>query len=371
MYKASSGNPVLNGIGVQSSSNLTTAMANNNALLLPHWRLALQKVRDNTGDARILCVGDSTTSGVGSTGGNVQNSTSFPQRLIQFMNTTITPTVAGCVIPTTGSPADSRVPLPSGWSNQGFGAGANASYEGPDSAGNGVFSPAVNCDGMYFIYEAGGAGTVTATVTGGTPTVVTFPGTNGTFRSPLISAGSASAANTLTLTPAVSGNFVFFAGVEPVLSTKRQVLVSNAGVPGSTTTDWAVTNAPSGGADFIKAVAPDLTIISLGINDAAAAVSAATVSTNLQTLITAAKVSGDVILATPLPNQTAGTIAQEKLYLPVYYSLAQSNSCLLLDEFARLGSAYNANFMNGDGTHGNDYGYWDWSQAFMQLLTSF
>lgn len=90
----------------------------------------------------------------------------------------------------------------------------------------------------------------------------------------------------------------------------------------------------------------DLTIISIGINDWLAPTSQSTFSTNLQTLITNAKNTGDVIIATPFPTNVTGAgftapAATQDGLIEVMHSLATSNSVPLIDNFA-MESSYTA-----------------------------
>jgi len=148
-------------------------------------------------------------------------------------------------------------------------------------------------------------------------------------------------------------------GAEPLLSTKAQILVGNAGVCRRKDGRLGLNSASFGGVPLIKAVAPDLCDISLYINDAGASTASSTVQTNLQTLITACKLSGDVILETVPPSPTPPYTTLEALYYPVIAALAASDNIPEMDIYARFGSAWNSTFMNGSTTlHPNDQGYW-------------
>jgi lysophospholipase L1-like esterase len=367
--------PVANGgfpagpVGTSSSSALTD-LSNNTALLLPHWRKALANVRDGVSNARVLYVGDSTSSGIGSS-----LASSFPylgstsHRMAQLLNSSITPAVDGLGVPPSvlsGNP-DNRWNPGTGWTQAlSFGAGNGAAYEASSTAGNLVYTPSVNCDGFYLYYlQGGGLGTLKATATGGSQATINTNGASSTLRSALISAGSASSSNTLTITNITANSYVV--GVEPVLSSASQVLVGNAGVGSSTTTGWTLSPSSFGGIPLIKAVSPDLTIISLGINDAGASTSASTVQTNLQALITAGQVSGDVIIETWPPSSGSPYTTYEPLYLPVISSLAATNNIPVMDIYGRLGQTYNASFMH-DNLHPNDEGYWDWAQGTLEMI---
>ena len=182
-------------------------------------------------------------------------------------------------------------------------------------------------------------------------------------------ATAASAATTNSVSIAGSVAQVWVIGVEPWLSTTKRVRVANVGVPGSTTANWnyAGTYGVYGPLMAIKQYAPDLTIISLGINDAYQQVAAGTVQTNLAAIIAAAQVSGDVILMTMPPSSGANYTTYEPLYQPVYSALSNGSGLPLVDIFGRFKSTWQTALMF-DGQHPNDYGYWDMAGAVDVLL---
>jgi lysophospholipase L1-like esterase len=98
-----------------------------------------------------------------------------------------------------------------------------------------------------------------------------------------------------------------------------------------------------------KTYAPDLTFISLGINDAGLSTPAATFSTNMQAIIAAAQVSGDVVLMSIPPSQDLTRITYEPLYENQLFILHNTLGLPFIDIFRRFGSSYNAPFMAADG----------------------
>ena len=350
----------------------------NPALVFSKYRLALGKVRAGTANARILCVGDSTFAGTGdSTTATIPATKSCPTRLAQILNTTVTPSAVGLGIPPSilNGQADQRWTLGTGWATESnFGAGAAASYLGTASTGNLVYtpSPQVTCDGFYVYYLGNSTlGTLTCTASGGSSTPILCSSLSAGVYRTLISAGSASATNSLTIVGTVANNHVV--GVEPVLSTKSQVLVGNAGVGSTLSGSWASSGTANFNAvPFIKTVAPDLTIISLGINDAANSASVATFSNNMQTIITAAKISGDVLLCDMPPSSSGiggGGPALEATYLSVYANLAAVNNCAYLSMWGRFGGAWQTSYMS-DQAHCNDQGNFDWAQFIANVIAA-
>jgi lysophospholipase L1-like esterase len=217
---------------------------------------------------------------------------------------------------------------------------------------------------VYYL-QYGGGSALTATATGGAAVPVSCNGASLVKRITVVAA-AASTANTVVIRSTVGQ--IFIVGVEPYLSTS-QVLVGNAGVSGATGASW--TASPASGIDSLGAItgyAPDLTILSLGINDAGNSVPSATEVVNLTTIITTAKLSGDVILMTMPPSLGAPWTTFEPQYVAAYAALATSTGCGFVDIFTRWGGTYSAGYMS-DSYHPNDAGYTDMALALADYLT--
>lgn len=340
-----------------------------NPALFPKLRVALSKVRAGTADAKILCVGDSTTSGIGAAGTEGGTPNSFPYQIASQLNSYI-PTARGLGIPPSilaGNP-DSRWTAGAGWSLLTLGWGEGADYVGAaNAAGSLVYADPVLAD-RYDVYYAtnSGLGTITAVATGGS-TVNQSTSAAGGVGKVTVSAASAATTNTITLTN-VSGAAIHILAVEPWHSTVKRVRVGNAGVGSSTTTKWVQSEATFGGPGAIRAYAPDLTILSLGINDATNAVSVATFMANMQLLINAAKISGDILIMSPFPS-ASGALANQITWEPQYAAALKAGTEPYLDLFQRFGqpgtdTTFDLNMMN-DQVHPNAMGYAD----LAQLLT--
>ena len=110
--------------------------------------------------------------------------------------------------------------------------------------------------------------------------------------------------------------------------------------------------------DF-KFLAPDLTMIILGINDATELLGINNFKTNMQILINAALLSGDVMLVTFFPADAVITpIANQLAYIKATVDLAIANNIPFLDENTALVSraAMTAKSLNTDGLHPNKAG---------------
>lgn len=363
-------------IGDQNLNQATNALSTTgNALTgsqLPKFRLALAKTRDGGADTKILFVGDSTTEGIGSTlNGTFVNAGSWPTR-IKMSGSASPPVTGGMAVYNIG---DGRWTLGTGWTVQGgFGfcnGGNNAGAITENAAaGNLTFTPgsaAGSYDSfvVYYLTNSGN-GSVTATATGGSPVTINTNSGGGWGRTTVTASGAATS-NAVVIAP-VSGA-VYIVGVEPFLSTTPSIRKGNVGVSGATTGECANASTFSS-LPGIELYAPDLTVISLGINDASASTTAVTLSANLQTIITAAQLSGDVLLVTMPPSQNSTWLSFEVQYVAAEYALAQTDGMPLFDLFQRWGSVYSSLFQSVDGVHPNQSGYWDWESGFDSFLNS-
>ncbi len=341
---------------------------------LVHWSAKLAGARAGTANARVLCIGDSTTWGLP----YGPNPDSFCAQLATLANNSRTPSVYGLSTPYT-SPGDSRWTIGAGWASANAGAaGISSAYYSTGGGGSITFTPGVNADSFYVYYVGGSGatpayqplGTFTAQATGGSPTSVPYNSSlSGNIYRALVTAGSAGTGNSVSISVA-TGNTAVIVGVEPFLSTKAQILIGNAGNPGTNTTEWTNPYTAESLA-FIAAATPDLVVIDLGINDAFASLSPTTYIANMTILINTAHAAGaDVILSTFPPSQSSSYSTYEALYYPLLQSLASSNAIPLVDIYGLLGGTYNAPYMY-DGVHPNVSGYTLWANALLPVVFPF
>lgn len=342
------------GIGAE---NLTPAT-------MAKWRKALARVRLGTQDAKLLCVGDSTTWG--SKSGNVATK-SYPPLLATALNGRYIRAQNGLQIPAYDSdPAshDTRWTFDPGWARERWGFTGHfgqASYmDIGGGAGPITFTPGHACDTFRVWYQQNtDLGTIHLSVDGEPAVSQSTSGTLGWGSAVVTSSLSDSHVLSITATAAT----VAVVGVEAYDATRASVLVGRAGVPGSKTSDWVT--IPSGASNGITEYAPDLTIISLGINDSRAStpVPLATYIANMTTLITWAKASGDVVLLTPFPssNGTTAQLAMQESYFPALRDLAYAEGCGFVDIASRFvsGAVASATGLLADGVHPTDIGYAD------------
>jgi lysophospholipase L1-like esterase len=333
-------------------------------------------VRNNTANFKLLCMGDSTTMGVGgSSAPSSPQVSAYPAKLAALLNSYHIPAEHGLMVPQSfySTDADNRWNLGTGWAKQNFGWGSGSDYRGLTTAGNLVVTPGILADtyDIYVIQNPTGLGTIGVTATGGAQaTFNTNVGPAGISKF-TCTASAANINNTLTIVN-IGGGDVHICGIEPRLSTQAKVLVGNAGVGGSKTGDWSNASTNIGGIAAIKGFAPDLTVISLGINDAINASTPTSVyKTNMQAIIDAAKLSGDVLLVSPFPSNTGSYEPTELTYLPILTELSVTNGVGFINLHDRFisGSRANSDGYMSDTLHPNNAGYADMAQVVFNTIT--
>jgi lysophospholipase L1-like esterase len=337
-------------------------------------RKALAKVRTNSGTAKILCLGDSTTWGSTSSGSPIPSTTGYPARLRDMLNTYYAPARTGLAIPTSflsSTSIDTRWGLGAGWIKSATGFANNAGYKGSATSAPLTFTTTTNADAFDVYYSRNtGLGSIGLSVDGGAVTTVSTAGS----ASVQVARVTATAGVGHVLSIAQTGGDVFIFGVEPILTTESSIRVGNAGIPSSTTTQWKSDTNPTNSLSVVRAYAPDLTLLMLGINDAGAAVTAATWLTNVTLIAAAAAASGDVILMSVVPSNpaSANDPVLEAQYADQGRALAASAGYGFIDVFERFGSyaiSNAAGWMN-DGAHPTDQGYSDMASAVFATLRS-
>jgi len=172
------------------------------------------------------------------------------------------------------------------------------------------------------------------------------------------------ATHIVDITPAdATSKFVFIVGIECYNSAEKTVFCKNFGANGFNSVQYSDAANAYAYLNALGYYAPDLTIINSIINDMTANTSLAAYKSNLQSVITKAKISGDVILYSGNPQSTATTytVGKEIAYINVLKELAAENDILLVDTWRNWGSWTEANALSliVDTGHPNKRGYQD------------
>jgi len=153
---------------------------------------------------------------------------------------------------------------------------------------------------------------------------------------------------------------MFFGGIVAYDSTVPAIDVIQTAVYGAVSSTFIPNTNIYDQIPTLKFIAPDLTIIDLTINDSNSGTALATYQANLQTIITAAKVSGDVLLMVGPPSNTVqATNGTLDTYIAVLNTLGSNNRCSLVDLKAQWVSYANiqATFPYLDTLHPMTAGY--------------
>jgi hypothetical protein len=340
-----------------------------NATRLPKWQAAMARVLDNAGDAKILMIGDSQFFGSGSSqSGTLPSNGSPSTRLATKLTSGGVPSIPGFITPG----VDQRWTVPGNWSATLFGFGSLAAYTSAVNAGALVCTDARiawdRCD-IYYL-QGFGLGTIACTATGGSAANGVGNSGTSTIAKVTASAASASTSNTISIVPTVSNCYVV--GVEFWINGSSRVRVGNGGVGTTGVAQHVVSSqvATWGTIPAMNAYQPDLTIIGLGVNDRGASRTTVQYRADMQTLVTAAKAAGDVVLCSEMPSQSAPQATNEAAFNAVLKELSGLHSAPYYDYYGRCKSwaSYNSLGMAADALHQNNRGYWDWANGIAPVL---
>lgn len=346
----------------------------------PNWRRIVVNARAGSASGKLLLIGDSLTEGGGVTPSIATES--VPTLLANLLANDV-PAQATLSIPGIAG-TDSRWNTtaggaPAGWSQHiqtsGF-AGNN--WQGIVGADPLTYAPGVMCDTIdvwYPILQGIGAGTVNMSVDGGAPVAVNQNGFDAITKATFNVARSAD--HVVSIDTITIGTARVLA-IDCYDSTVPSVHVGNGGVGGSQTLWWSNDLVGYDSISTIKAYAPDVAAIGLGVNDSnGSGISVAQFVSQYSSIIEAAKASGDVLLWTECPSQLnkGFSLTAQAAYRQATYGMAQTFGCGLADVFARYGSWIEANslgFMadlaHQGFVHPSLLGNWDIASALKSAL---
>lgn len=355
---------------------------------LAWWSSALSRHRSGNGRARIACIGDSTTSGVGS---NPSSATADSRRRAYPAALAAALTSIGNIKAQANSiwcdgyegsniPAfDPRITLGANWSIHPslFCAGGRAFHDqasSPESTEL-IFDPGVTTDTLdvfYIKYP-------------GYSDFIVVDGSGGTFVGAQSTTGTAGVAKaTFTRTASANewvvqksnftlGTDLLIVGMDAYTAADIPVSVWNMGASGSRVADWTADNQPYSFVNAIQVFAPDLSIINLTINDWSNQTPPVTYKTKLQQIIAACKFSGDVLMVIGVPSNIGNATAEiQAEYAGYVYEIAADNDLPLINLSERwVSQTYrpDRNFYY-DGLHPSNAGYQDVAYAIAKIISN-
>ena len=336
---------------------------------LSKWRLALAKSRAGIAPAKILMLGDSTTLGSGGTGISgyqsgtraVSPAVKLATQLSSFGLNTRSDSIFGAGnLANYGPNYDPRFVYDANWT-----AGAASLNQHL----NGTFRAAVNGAVMtvtptkawthakVWYPQSATQGNFKLEASDATTVFVTGNGSNALTSATLTKSGAASLRPLVITKTNATANQI--CGIEFWDSAVNDVRIVQCGGSGAKAGDFSANTNPWDGLNEVTALAPDLTIINYGINDWNAATATGTFTTAIQSWITAAKVTGDVLIMTGYPTAAATTaLATQQTYVDILVAQAGAG-VVALDSWRRLGSYETAGVFYADTLHPNGFGYTD------------
>lgn len=359
-------------------------------LMLPHWRAAVAEVRacgaGSTFEAtacasfanpRVLFIGDSTWFGGDSEGDFIiPNSsdwlaTDLTNAGIPANDNSI---CGGSTVSGDGERAgrDPRVSIGS-WVENLLTTGTlgGAIFQTTATGTAMVYTPGTSVNAFNIWYsEFSGAGTFSATATGGTADSIAAANSTTTVAMATVTTATPSASNSLTLNN-TSGGTNYVECIEAYNNTTKNVDIINAGWWGSTSSVDAVSGAAFNTLPMIGTVAPTLIVFEQGINDWEESVPVTTTIANMQAVITKAKaVSADIILVTGAPDATNTTLEAQQI--SAMQALALKNNIPLIDINTRWVSYAAGNALGDyiDTIHPNSVGHYDIAESISKMLIS-
>ena len=341
----------------------TTGFYNFTGSNLSQWVTAVAAVNSGARNAKLLALGDSTFAGMGDLAAapNISYSASWPITLAS----SISKGASSSFIADGNLERDISVSLPTynplvafgtGWSNS-----ANQTLGGQLSVGatNGgilSYAPTNSVDTFEIWYATcSGCGTATVNIDGGS-TLATINANSGSTG--YLKQAVTTTAGNHTVNVVVSTNPFFIAAIVAYNVTSKQISVYNSGASGATSTNIASAGNGFDSLNGMEAQAPDLVITEAGIiNDWANAIPVATSQANLQTLITAAQLSGNIILMSPVPsNSSIVAYATQQNYVTMMKNLAYSDGIPFIDVWGLFGGTFQSSLMF-NAEHPNAAGY--------------
>lgn len=342
---------------------------------LQHFRKCLAKVNTKTGRCLVVRMGDSTTIGI-----NAAGSSNWPNEgdyLAKYLTSAKIPTFQNAFSgDSTGTStgvrtsADARIAL-GNWS----GISGNTTLGGflffTSSSGTAFsFTPTTaidTCKVWFNAFGVGGSGTLQV----GSGSTALVDGTLSGIETQTATSSLAAQGCKVNWTGGNGQNQIYLGSMLAYDSTQPGVDLMDAGWWGTKASDWSSTSSAFSSQNWLVAVAPDVLILKVGINDISGGTSLSTYKTELTSIINSVSATTDVIIETDNPyNATAAT---QQPYINAAYEVAQASNIPLIDTYSIWGTYTNANTALGfmsDTLHPNTSGYSDQAAREAAFLAS-
>lgn len=335
---------------------------------MKRWRRAKARVLAGTGRGRICFVGDSTTYGIGATDGVGRKVQAFPAMVAKQMALQGIPTIAQNLHNGRGSSFSTFDPTfttAAGWSYSTIETLGGALWGNSSTTNTLQWLPTVNVD-TFEIYtpQNSGYGTSSWAINAGGATNIVQAGTSALIKTTAIDTlGS----NTLNIAR-VSGQ-CYLSGVIAYDSTTPAVDIVNMGRGALTSTILNDSTNPWSPVPAMSVYAPDLIVLTPGINDYTTSIyniPIGTYKTNLNSILSAWTAVADVVIVIPTPSaESRAPVSQQKQYNQITRDAAYKFDLPVID-MVEAWAAYTSSDDLGymfDNVHPSRLGYAD--QGFL------
>ncbi len=289
-------------ISLPSTAGIVAAGNKSSPAWASAWRTAWNTAITGGTQAHIACYGDSLTQGYYATEPYYANG--WVGRLATLLNTRTGVTAGSGWFRVSEEPevVDARISRSGTWTDS-SGAGIFNQFSWAASGGTFTFGP-ITCDGFRMLnIKSSFGGAWTAQID--SEAVQNNTSNAGSTSNEIITLNAASrGSHTLTLTSSGAGMFVI--AVEAVLNgTSGGVKVSRIGRSGETATTLNASGSAQNSRPLALALAPNLAIVGMGLNDSNATTAAA-FETQLTNFVQGLKSGGASVILVAEPNPAVG-----------------------------------------------------------------
>jgi lysophospholipase L1-like esterase len=353
-----------------------------NVIGLPTWSAAVRAQKAGKRNARILCVGDSTTAGFGANGASMVNNdkaNSYPTLLAGILTARGSKaswsSFIGNASTLVQNTYDNRIVTGASW-NYGANTAGGFTQRSSGTATAFTFTPTEQWDTAEIYVFKGEVTAQNAIIAGidgvdkATISTMYYNASPG-YVFPDIIGGVSPGVHVLNLRGVHATGAVHVLGAIAYNSTVKEITVVNAGWSGGRSIDWSSGTEAFSPTPVIAPYNPDLVILNLGINDANGSVVESAYMAQMQTIINGIKATGADILFV-IPNACDPSFMStrlESLSLQML-ELINRNSLKYIDLRATLGTyaqAVAAGWMR-DGAHPNAAGYAKIAEAIADAI---
>lgn len=311
--------------------------------MLTKWWTARDNTRLGVATTKIACIGESTTTGVGSNNDlHINNRAgSFPRHLSNLLNASGLFARNDGIFADGNSGANLTSAIPQLTMNSGWGIDTSSTVGGfmlinSTTTNTLALTTTLNSDTIDVSYYRTSGSTRGFTMTLDAGTAITNGTIDANGTNLLTNATRTYTRGVHSINIARDAGGVRIGWIRFIDSTTPAIEIANMGRGSWRVDEAADDSTPYSPLKGLKLYAPHLTILMWGMNDQTQNRTPAQYQTALQTLVTAAKLTGDVIIVSSYPrdpSSVSGASYTQAAYAAVDRAVAIANNCVWIDMF--------------------------------------